>query len=876
MTIPSTPRKAGPLLGNGVTTSFPFSFKVFAPTDVKVVIANSAGVETVLVLNSDYTVTLNANQDTSPGGTITYPISGSPLPSGSVLSIIGNISYDQPLDLPSGGNFSPLALENQLDRTTMQIQQLREEMDRAVKLPPTSSESAEELVADLQRVADSADNLDTVAGSIGNVNTVAANIADVQTVASNVTDITNFADVYQGGKPSDPTLRNDGSALQPGDLYFNTTAGRLRVFDGTVWQEGSAGSITVQRFSGNGSQTAFTLDAAPSDENNTQVYISGVYQQKNTYSVSGTTLTFSSAPPAGADNIEVVVMRVLPLNATDASLTNYLPAGTGAVARTVQDKLREFVSVNDFGAVGDGATDAAPGINAAIAAAYTNGVGTVLVKKGNYVIDSAITMKAGVRLLGEPGARVFQRNGANLATMIDFGYPVTADGAILEGLTIDGNRDNNTDSFSVFTVHVRTASDAQIKNCTFRNSNGYFIATNGIRTSIVGNKFTNCYMAAAFFYHGPLGADAYGRFDENFCSEMGGGAVLFQNSNYCVARRNIVIGTVIGGRGARTTVNTSGTTVTWVSGPNFSAIRPGMWVVLNNGQEYRIASKTSDTVLVVESTMPTLSGVQASVGTGDLMGNISSSFCQVTDNTLYGGAAYGMGGVASGGHQCSFNLWERNVISYSGKHAINLSYDAGAGFCDMNTIANNKIFNPGSAGGISTNDKIGIFIHSGAPGKVINTLVDGNTVLSATGDGQTEYWLGVDGAGSLGSVFVGKNVSSGMANEGIKNDVVSVTLSAAWGSAATATNVVSHGSAVRVTVNCAGSGISFNPSLTVNKICGTRLSPTPLLLSKMITTSGAYFQTFGEQLSGAGSWTCVLNGTPISGQSYAIAIHDAT
>ena len=144
MTIPSTPRKAGPFLGNGATKSFPFAFKVFDAADVKVVVANSAGVETTLALNSDYSVTLNPNQDTSPGGVVTYPLSGSPMPSGSKLTIIGNVSYDQQLDLPSGGNFSPLALENQLDRTTMQIQQLREEMDRTAKLSPTSSESVEE------------------------------------------------------------------------------------------------------------------------------------------------------------------------------------------------------------------------------------------------------------------------------------------------------------------------------------------------------------------------------------------------------------------------------------------------------------------------------------------------------------------------------------------------------------------------------------------------------------------------------------------------------------------------------------------------------------------------------------------------------------
>ena len=79
MTIPSTARKAGPLLGTGAQTAWPFTFKVFAAADIAVTIANSAGTETPLVLGTDYSVTLNPNQDTSPGGTVTYPISGTPL-----------------------------------------------------------------------------------------------------------------------------------------------------------------------------------------------------------------------------------------------------------------------------------------------------------------------------------------------------------------------------------------------------------------------------------------------------------------------------------------------------------------------------------------------------------------------------------------------------------------------------------------------------------------------------------------------------------------------------------------------------------------------------------------------------------------------------
>jgi hypothetical protein len=58
-----------------------------------------------------------------------------------------------------------------------------------------------------------------------------------------------------------------------------------------------AASYQVQNFTGTGSQTAFTLSAASFGENYTFVYINGVYQNKNTYTVSSTTLTFSEAPP---------------------------------------------------------------------------------------------------------------------------------------------------------------------------------------------------------------------------------------------------------------------------------------------------------------------------------------------------------------------------------------------------------------------------------------------------------------------------------------------------------------------------------------------------------------------------------------------------
>ncbi|TBB12446.1 hypothetical protein ELH50_15755 [Rhizobium ruizarguesonis] len=63
----------------------------------------------------------------------------------------------------------------------------------------------------------------------------------------------------------------------------------------------------LNTFAGNGSQTAFTLSVDPGSKNNTAVNVNGVIQLKSSYSISGTALTFSEAPPGDGieNNIEV-------------------------------------------------------------------------------------------------------------------------------------------------------------------------------------------------------------------------------------------------------------------------------------------------------------------------------------------------------------------------------------------------------------------------------------------------------------------------------------------------------------------------------------------------------------------------------------------
>lgn len=132
MTVSSTTRKAGPFAGNGVVTTFPFAFKVFAKTDAKVDTVALNGATTTLTLDSDYSVALNVDQNNTPGGTITYPINGAPLPTGYQLVVLGDLPYDQETDLTNQGGFYPQTIEDMVDRATIQIQQIAEIAGRAI------------------------------------------------------------------------------------------------------------------------------------------------------------------------------------------------------------------------------------------------------------------------------------------------------------------------------------------------------------------------------------------------------------------------------------------------------------------------------------------------------------------------------------------------------------------------------------------------------------------------------------------------------------------------------------------------------------------------------------------------------------------------
>ncbi len=79
-------------------------------------------------------------------------------------------------------------------------------------------------------------------------------------------------------------------------------------------------AFLTDTFSGNGSTVAFTMSVAPANTSSILVAITGVVQDPSTYSVSGTTLTFSAAPPTGTSNISV---RYLGIPASGVTTTAY-------------------------------------------------------------------------------------------------------------------------------------------------------------------------------------------------------------------------------------------------------------------------------------------------------------------------------------------------------------------------------------------------------------------------------------------------------------------------------------------------------------------------------------------------------------------------
>jgi hypothetical protein len=341
MTISSTTVRNS-YSGDGTTDTFTYNFKIFQDSDIQVIIRSANGTETIKTITTHYTVT---DAGVSAGGTVVFTAGNIPTATETVV-LRRNIPQTQAIDYIANDPFPAESHEEGLDRATMAIQQIQEEVTRSLKLSKTNTMTSTEfivgaadrankilafdasgeisvtqelgtykgtdatitteayvqrdivkstsatqlnnvyicvgdsVVGDLLTDTDHFDLLVDAVSAAASATAAASSATDAETAqtaaetaqtaaelaetnaetaetnasasasaaaasaASAATLLDNFDDVYLGAKANDPTLDNDGDALNAGDLYYNTTSGNLKYYTGSAWIAVTSGGIT--------------------------------------------------------------------------------------------------------------------------------------------------------------------------------------------------------------------------------------------------------------------------------------------------------------------------------------------------------------------------------------------------------------------------------------------------------------------------------------------------------------------------------------------------------------------------------------------------------------------------------------------------------
>lgn len=153
------------------------------------------------------------------------------------------------------------------------------------------------------------------------------------TLSSSVASEDNLLVFVEGVFQNKSTYAASGTTL----TFSTAPANSRKIVVFHVISSINGASMVQDSFTGNGSTTAYTLSSLPNNENNTFVYIDGVYQHKDTYSTSGTTLTFSTAP-ANSAAIEVMMFMQTAIN---------VPASNSVTTSTIADGNVTTAKIND-------------------------------------------------------------------------------------------------------------------------------------------------------------------------------------------------------------------------------------------------------------------------------------------------------------------------------------------------------------------------------------------------------------------------------------------------------------------------------------------------------------------------------------------------
>ena len=451
---------------NSITTKYPIDFKYLEDTHVKVYFD---GVEKQRGAGADYVLDGDGTINT---GFITTNV---PQPATVTVTIVLDVPFDQPVELLETGLISASTLEEAYDRLNMQIRRVWRKAQDVLTFSSDeangSTGTADNLIG-FDGSGDIAEIPNTTflqtANDLSDVDAATArtNLGVDAAGTDNSTDVTKTgagtyislagqvltvdeiteSDVSDLGAYIENVTGSPLSELQ--DVTITTPiSGQVISWNGSAWVNavsGNGDALVADGLDQFAATTSLELKDTISDETGSGSLVFATSPTLVTPALgtpSAVDLTYATNTPLPAAGTVTETMlnasTNTSLNLADASMQpatydpntvagdafdsanhTYTPAGTGAVDTVVETKLRESVSVKDFGAVGNGIANDTVAIQAAIDSITTQGA--ILFPRGTYKVTGTLTVTKPTSFYGESSyggrkSKILMHNPENVA-----------------------------------------------------------------------------------------------------------------------------------------------------------------------------------------------------------------------------------------------------------------------------------------------------------------------------------------------------------------------------------------------------------------------------------------------------------------------------